>query len=56
MANEFVTASMVEANEFQDLSMEYGVSSVPHIVINGKVTFVGAYPEPQYVEEVLKAL
>lgn len=56
MANEHVTASMVEANEFPELSMEYGVSSVPHIVINDKVSFIGAYPEPQYVEEVLKAL
>ncbi|AKI98105.1 protein disulfide oxidoreductase [Kosmotoga pacifica] len=56
MANSNVSASMIEANEFPELSMEYGVSSVPHIVINDKVTFIGAYPEPQYVEEVLKAL
>jgi predicted DsbA family dithiol-disulfide isomerase len=36
--------------------MKYGVSSVPHIVINDSVEFVGAYPEEQFVNEVLKAV
>jgi len=56
MANKNVTAYMVEANEFQELSKKYGVSSVPQIVINDKVTFVGAYPEGQFVDQVMKAV
>jgi len=56
MVNENVTAYMVEANDFQELSKKYGVSSVPQIVINDKVTFVGAYPEGQFVDQVMKAV
>jgi glutaredoxin-like protein len=56
MVNNNVTAYMVEANEFQDLSKKYGVSSVPQIVINDKVSFVGAYPEGQFVDQVMKAV
>lgn len=56
MANEKIKAYMVEANEFQEMSKKYGVSSVPQIVINDKITFIGAYPEGQFVEQVLKAL
>lgn len=56
MANENVVASMVEANEFPDLSMKYGVSSVPQIVINDEIIFVGAYPEKEFINEVFKAV
>jgi len=55
-ANEHITADMVEATEFPELSEKYGVMSVPKIVINDKVEFVGAYPEPNYIAEVLKAV
>jgi glutaredoxin-like protein len=56
MLNDRITASMIEANEFKELSIKHGVSSVPHIVINDTVEFVGAYPEEQFVNEVLKAV
>jgi glutaredoxin-like protein len=64
MLNPNVTGEMIEANEFDRISFEYGVSSVPHTVIevkdNGewlkKGEFVGAYPENSFVEEVLKAV
>ncbi len=56
MINDRITASMIEANEFQELSKKHGVSSVPHIVINDSVDFVGAYPEEQFVAEILKAV
>jgi len=54
--NENITAEMIEANEFPELSMKYGVSSVPHTVINERHSFVGAYPEAAFVSELLKAL
>ncbi|MFO7881783.1 MAG: thioredoxin family protein [Kosmotogaceae bacterium] len=56
MLNDNITASMIEANEFEELSKKHGVSSVPHTVINDSVEFVGAYPEEQFVNEVLKAV
>ncbi|HAA85022.1 MAG TPA: glutaredoxin [Kosmotogaceae bacterium] len=56
LANSNVTASMVEASEFEELSKRFGVSSVPQIVINSSRSFVGAYPEEQYLDEVMKAV
>ena len=46
---------MVESLEFDKEAEEAGVSSVPHIVINGEVEFVGAYPDEQFAEYVLEA-
>ncbi|MDK2885948.1 MAG: hypothetical protein PWP54_506 [Thermosipho sp. (in: thermotogales)] len=58
LVNPLIKAEMIEANEFFELSNEFGVSSVPHIVINRNPNtfFIGAYPEAQYLEEVLKAI
>ncbi len=52
--NEFITADMVEATEFPDLSDKYGVYAVPKIIINEEIQFEGALPEPLYIENVLK--
>jgi len=49
-----VTADMVEAIEFPHLSQRYEVSGVPKTVINEYHHIVGAYPEPMFIEEVLK--
>ncbi len=54
--NPNITAEMVEANEFQELSKLYGISSVPHTFINDKVEFIGAYPENKFIRELLKAV
>jgi glutaredoxin-like protein len=54
---EFIKGEMVEASEFPELSAKYGVSSVPQMVINdGENSFVGAIPEKDYLNEVLKVL
>ena len=53
--NDNITGEMVESLEFEKDSEEAGVSSVPHIVINGEVQFVGAYPDDQFAEYVLEA-
>ena len=53
--NKNITGEMVESLEFEDEASEVGVSSVPHIVINGEVQFVGAYPDDQFAEYVLEA-
>ncbi len=55
LANKNITGEMVEATEFPSWADEWGVSSVPHIVINGDVQFVGAYPDENFVDYVLEA-
>ncbi len=57
MAVEFenVTADVIEANEFPDLSRRYGVSGVPKVIINDKVEFTGAVPEEQFVAAIQQA-
>lgn len=48
-----ITAEMVEATEFPALSMQYGVSGVPHTVINeGAGELVGAAPESMLMEHI----
>lgn len=57
MENPLIQAEMIEAMEFNELSNHYGVSGVPHTVINeGKGEVIGAVPEGhllQKIEEVL---
>ncbi|MDD5066773.1 MAG: thioredoxin family protein [bacterium] len=58
LANSLITAEMIEANEFMDLSRKNNVSSVPKTVIinekGKKIEFIGAYPEDAFVEKVLE--
>jgi hypothetical protein len=56
VASEKVTAVAIEATEFPELSQAYRVSAVPKIVINDRVEFEGALPEPQFLEAVLRAV
>ncbi|MGC8557375.1 MAG: protein disulfide oxidoreductase [Nitrososphaeria archaeon] len=56
MVNDHIDGSMVEALEFEELANEYGVMSVPHIVINGSYTFIGAVPETQFLNYLFDAL
>ena len=54
--SEHVTAEVIEAMEFPDLSRRYAVRGVPKIVINETTEFVGALPEDQYLEYVRAAV
>ena len=57
MESDQVQADCVEATEFQDLAAQYGVSGVPHTVINaGAGVMVGAAPEMYLVEQIKQAL
>jgi len=55
MANPRIRGIMVEAMEFPSLAEKYSVMSVPHIVINGSYTFIGALPEQMFLEHVMRA-
>ncbi len=49
-----VTSEIVEAYENPDIADKYGVVTVPVIVINGKVEFVGLPYEDQLLERVVE--
>ena len=53
--NSLITAEVIDANEFSDMAIKYGVMGVPKIVVNEKIEFVGAVPEDMFLEQVLKA-
>lgn len=55
MQSPRITAEMVEAQEFPVLSMQYGVSGVPHTIINeGAGELVGAAPEQMLMDHIRK--
>ncbi|WP_082390450.1 protein disulfide oxidoreductase [Ornatilinea apprima] len=55
--NPLVQAEMVEAMEFPELSNQFGVSGVPHTVINfGADEVVGAVPEAHMRERLTKLM
>ncbi len=54
--SERVTADVIEASEFPELSDRYQVSGVPKIVINDKVELLGAQREARFVEAVRTAV
>lgn len=56
MANEHIRADMVEMSEFPYLAVKYGVKGVPHTIINEEHAVIGAVPEHELLEEILKAL
>ena len=53
--NENITGEMIEAIEFPEWANRWKVMSVPHIVINEKVQFIGAYPDEHFINYVLEA-
>ncbi len=53
--SDLVRADMVESAEFPQLVNKYGVMSVPKTVVNERVSFEGALPEPHFLEAVMQA-
>lgn len=56
MLNSKITGEMIEATEFGEEASAAGVSSVPHIVINGEASFVGARSDADFAEFILDAI
>ena len=56
LASPLVRSTSVAAQEFPDLARRYEVSAVPKIVLNERVEFMGAVPEPMFLEAVLAAV
>ena len=56
MESEVVTADMVEATEFPQLSMKYGVRGVPMTVVNEQPAITGALPEAAFLAQAMSAV
>jgi predicted DsbA family dithiol-disulfide isomerase len=56
MESDLVTADMIEASEFAELSDRYQVYAVPLTVANDKVRIEGALPENLFIEQLLKSI
>ena len=54
--SSYVTADVVEVQEYPHLAQAYGVRGVPQTVINNSVSFTGAVPESVFVQRVLEAV
>ena len=55
LASPRVSAAAVEATEFATAADRHGVVSVPAVVVNGGLAWVGALPEAIFVERLLAA-
>jgi len=50
-----IKADMIEVSEFPEMAEKYEVMSVPKIVINESVSFVGSLGDREYLEKILEA-
>jgi len=55
VASDRVSSTAIEATEFPEMSRAYRVMAVPKIVMNDRVEFEGALPEPEFLSALLKA-
>ncbi len=56
MESELITADMVEASEYPELSDSYQVYGVPLTVANEKVRVEGGMPEQMFIPQILKGI
>lgn len=56
VANEHITADMVEATEFPHLANKYQVYGVPRTVINEVIHIEGAVPEGMLITELMTVM
>ena len=56
LLNPRITADVIEANEFPELSQRFNVMGVPKTVVNGVHELVGAQPEARLMAAIHAAL
>ncbi len=54
MESDLITADMVDASEFAELSDHYQVYGVPLTVANEKVRLEGGMPEQMFIPQILQ--
>ena len=56
MESELVTADVIEASEYAELSDSYQVYGVPLTIANEKVRVEGGMPEQMFVPQILQGV
>jgi hypothetical protein len=56
VASQQIRADCIDAGEFRELAQRYSVMAVPKVIINDRVEFEGALPEPEFLSAVLRAV
>jgi glutaredoxin-like protein len=56
MESDFITAEVVDSNEFSQTAIKYNVFGVPKTVINEKIEFISVVQENVFLEHILTAL
>ena len=56
MESELITADMVEASEYPELSDRFQVYAVPLTVANDKIRIEGGMPEQVFVAKILQEI
>jgi len=54
--NDLITADLVNAEDFPEVTKRYNILASPTVVVNGAYHFYGALQEAEFVEQVLKGL
>ncbi len=52
--NPYITADMIEATEFPQLSMQYNVRGVPRTIVDGRMSIEGNVPESEFVGRIIR--
>ena len=55
MASPHVTASVIQATEFPDLTRRYRVTGVPKTVVDDRIEILGVQSEQVFVTQALQA-
>lgn len=55
LQSPMIKADVVEATEFQDLSLKYNIHSVPTVIINERERFEGAVSEKAFLDKILES-
>jgi len=56
MTNDNITSDMIDAMEFRELAMHYGVYGVPKTVINAQISLDGLVSLKEFVDAIFEAL
>lgn len=56
LASPHIRSISIEAQEYPQIAAAYAVSSVPKMVVNDRIAFLGALPEAGFVDTVLRAV
>jgi len=51
--NRYITAEMIEATEFPQLSVQYNVRGVPRTIVDGRMPIEGSLPESEFVSRII---